>query len=87
MILLPVHAAPPEFLVTLLLGKQPVEEELSVLLRVGAEEGGGVDVEPLALAVVSHVLAGLLTSQLAVMVKSVNILKYPEVKITTCPII
>ena len=75
MVLLPVHAARPVFLVTLLLGKQPVEEELSVLLRVGAEEGGGVDVEPLALAVVSHVLTGLLSSQLAVVVKSVNILK------------
>ena len=75
MILLPVHAAPPEFLVTLLLGKQPVEEELSVLLRVGAEEGGGVDVEPLTLAVISHILTGLLSSQLAIVVKAVNILK------------
>ena len=72
---IPVHAAPPVFLVTLLLGKQPVEEKLSVLLRVGAEEGGGVDVEPLTLAVVSHILAGLLSPQLAIVVKSVNILK------------
>ena len=70
-----MHTAPPVFLVTLLLGKQPVEEELSVLLGVGAEEGGGVDVEPLALAVVSHVLTGLLSPQLAVVVQSVNILK------------
>ena len=70
-----MHAAPPVFLVTLLLGKQPVEEELSVLLRVSAEEGGRVDVEPLALAVVSHVLTGLLSSQLAIVVKTVNILK------------
>ena len=70
-----MHAAPSVFLITLLLGKQPVEEELSVLLRVGAEEGGGVDVEPLTLAVISHILTGLLSSQLAIVVKTVNILK------------
>ena len=61
-LVIPVHAAPPVFLITLLLGKQPVEEEFSVLLGVGAEEGSGVDVEPLALAVVSHILTGLLSS-------------------------
>ena len=40
----PVHSALSVLLVTLLLGKQAMEQELCVLLRVGAEEGRGVDV-------------------------------------------
>ncbi len=49
----------PVFLVTLLLGEQPMEDELGVLLRVVTEEGGGVNVLSLALAIVSHILTGL----------------------------
>ena len=37
-----MHAALSVFLVTLLLGKQPVEQKLRVLLGVCAEEGRGV---------------------------------------------
>ena len=39
-----MHSALSVLLVTLLLGKQAMEQELCVLLRVGAEEGRGVDV-------------------------------------------
>ena len=39
-----MHSALSVFLVTLLLGKQPVEQKLCVLLGVGAEEGCGVDI-------------------------------------------
>ena len=74
-----MYSALPVFLVTLLLGEQPVEDELGVLLRVVTEEGGGVDVLALTLAIVSHILAGLEPSQLAVMVETVNVLKCTEI--------
>ena len=74
-----MHSTLSVFLVTLLLGEQPVEDELSVLLRVVTEEGGGVDVLALTLTIVSHILAGLEPSQLAVMVETVNILKCTEI--------
>ena len=71
-----MYSALPVFLVTLLLGEQPVEDELGVVLRVVTKEGGGVDVLALTLAIVSHILAGLEPGQLAVMVETINILKY-----------